>query len=949
VEWLFTKLLLSWLALSLYPHSDTITIQPTDPARHTSAFAVSAVNLSISQVYTGTVLSSTSAIANQADSVPVPSLAEIVTDEWTLADTPWPTYQHDFQRTGRSPYVGITDRPIIWWHGASGNPSALTVGLSNTLFVKSGYTTVYDLDSHQVLSATWPGHDCGSAPTHLGNGSIFYGSYGAFNAFTARGELLWRYLTGNVCIQQTPAIARNGVVFSVVDFTLVAADAASGNPLWSQFMGEFGGSTPALGSDGTLYISSGASWQRGFYALEPNGNIGWSTVNYATTMDPVVGDDGTIYGGKDGLLTAFHPDGSIRWHFAFDEGVCTYSAPAVGPDGTVYFGTIERDNQIPETRLYAIRPDGTEKWHFDVFSAGLPAICGSPIIDGQDNVYFCDDSAVCYALDAGGNYLWDLTFRVGTRTPPIIAANGIMYFGADQGVYQLVDPSVIGSLPIPEPMPKAYLPFVAKSRPTINVNSTADAVDANVGDGVCASASGECTLRAAIQEANAAQAGATILLAAGSYQLTIEGRNEDASSTGDLDITGGVTIQGHGQETSIIDANQLDRVLDVHDNAVLKVVDVAIINGYLANDKGNVYYGGGVRSSGDVSLVRSTISNCQATNGGGFYSYNSSFAFQDSTLCDNRAEMGGGLQMQYGTGTIKNSLICRNHADLSGAGILIDPNGSWPTLAISDTIISDNQAGATGGGIYASALATLAIYHTTISNNQADQGGGIGGGPVLALDITETTINGNRASRSGGGLWVQSYGTKVTNSTISGNQAGEGGGGIYFFGNGNVGTLINATIAENVADGDGDGSGDGGGIFQEAAVSGRTVVRNSIVASNYDGSATLENQDPDCAGVVLSAGYNLIGNNHGCESFVNAERNDLVGSETNPLNPLLGPLQFNGGPTATHALLNGSPAIDSGSNIRCPPTDQRGMERSRDREGDGTDICDMGSFEREAP
>jgi hypothetical protein len=87
----------------------------------------------------------------------------------------------------------------------------------------------------------------------------------------------------------------------------------------------------------------------------------------------------------------------------------------------------------------------------------------------------------------------------------------------------------------------------------------------------------------------------------------------------------------------------------------------------------------------------------------------------------------------------------------------------------------------------------------------------------------------------------------------------------------------------------------------------------------------------------------LLGNNGGC-TFT-ATTGDLVGTPGQPMEPLIGPLQSNGGPTWTHALLPGSPAIDAGTPSRCPTADQRGYARPEDGDGDGNPICDIGAFE----
>jgi hypothetical protein len=111
------------------------------------------------------------------------------------------------------------------------------------------------------------------------------------------------------------------------------------------------------------------------------------------------------------------------------------------------------------------------------------------------------------------------------------------------------------------------------------------------------------------------------------------------------------------------------------------------------------------------------------------------------------------------------------------------------------------------------------------------------------------------------------------------------------------------------------------------------TLGNTILANNLNG---------DCRGTVSSTGYNLVSIPAGC-TIVGDTTGNIIG-----VDPMLGPLAFNGGPTQTHALLTGSPAIDAGA-VACPPpaTDQRGIARPQDGDGDGTTICDIGAFEVE--
>jgi hypothetical protein len=211
-------------------------------------------------------------------------------------------------------------------------------------------------------------------------------------------------------------------------------------------------------------------------------------------------------------------------------------------------------------------------------------------------------------------------------------------------------------------------------------------------------------------------------------------------------------------------------------------------------------------------------------------------------------------------------------------------------------------------------------------------GGGIASSGALTL--TASVVYANTAF-NGGGVDV-GFGTAVIlNSTLSGNAAENTGGGLMV-GGGSAVSLNNVTIADNSAGIDGgDGENKTGGVQLSF---GSVAIQNSLVAGNRSQGDAASNT-ADCNAPLDSQGYNLTGANSGC---------DLSGVGDQTVTPgdvfvtVLGPLQNNGGPTWTHALLTGSPAIDAGSSSGCEATDQRGVTRPQGA------ACDVGAYEKEA-
>jgi hypothetical protein len=300
--------------------------------------------------------------------------------------------------------------------------------------------------------------------------------------------------------------------------------------------------------------------------------------------------------------------------------------------------------------------------------------------------------------------------------------------------------------------------------------------------------------------------------------------------------------------------------------------------------------------------------------------------------------VGGGVFASGGTLTITSCTLSDNHANF-GAGIFANNEN----LTITDSLISDNTApnpaASSGGGINFAATKALklTIRNSTIDSNSAGDSAGIvmdnpnGTAAQPSGIISDSTISNNAATLEGGGVFAEDAKLTMTNTTVSDNlvssNAGQGAG---LLASTSKVTLNNVTIAGNSS------AGFAGGV--DIDINNKTFVfSNTIIADN---SAVTS---PDCFAVsrqpITSHDYNLVGDTSGC-TIVGKTTHDLTG------NPMLGPLQNNGGTTETNALLIGSPALGAGNPMtpngtggHCAPTDQIGTARS-------TGDCDVGAYQR---
>jgi hypothetical protein len=432
---------------------------------------------------------------------------------------------------------------------------------------------------------------------------------------------------------------------------------------------------------------------------------------------------------------------------------------------------------------------------------------------------------------------------------------------------------------------------------------------------------------------------------------------------GALIVTKNLEIDGPGQDVLTVSGNHQSGVFDItNDPRVqdVRLLDLTIADGTgiqlslhrrgggIYNDHaaltltrvtvaGNVLpdqgRGGGIyNQSGALTLESSTVTGNQvgfAGDGVGIYNGAGAVTIEDSTLASNigvsvfqPSTIFNGKRMKNVVVTVRRSAIINNvGSGIDGGDVTIDHstisgNGTWGISVGRATVDHSTISGNRSGGIETAVY--LMLTDSTIADNV------VGGGVFTSgfASVNGCTISGNSEGNAGGGFASSGSGSfaLITNSTISENTAG-GGGGIVVGSADSTVEVISSTVVGNRATGTTQFYEGGGGIgfYRGGGSQGTLVLLNTIVAGNS--SATT---GPDVDGAAISLGYNFIGQADGSSGWGS---HDKTGTSNNPLDPMLGPLQDNGGPTFTHAPLFGSPVTFAGDPGLSGP-DQRGSMRT---------------------
>ena len=433
----------------------------------------------------------------------------------------------------------------------------------------------------------------------------------------------------------------------------------------------------------------------------------------------------------------------------------------------------------------------------------------------------------------------------------------------------------------------------AANAATFVVNSFDDLADATPGDGVCATATSVCTLRAAISEANALAGDDSITLPAGTYTQSLTAANEDLNAGGDWDITSTITINGADQATTIVQAavsagTATERVFNVRAGGNLTLNNMTVRNGRFNGTMSTATRGAGIENNGILAINNVTLRDNQINStsgnpiGAGIHNAGASVSITNSSITNNTntrvtggSAFGGGLtSIVAATITISNSSISNNTATSLaggfgfGSGMYLESTFNVnATNSHFDNNVGSGPSGANGTGIRALSNSGAAVFNATecTFNNNTTSGGPAQGvavqfftvtaaGATVTATIERSSISGNLGSSNGVGLNATANGGPITvnlnRSTVANNLGGTNGGGIFASNSGGTASssvtvnVTNSTLSGNTASANG-----GGAAFEQVA--GGAVALNLNFATVTNNRANNDNTGAESGGGIM--------------------------------------------------------------------------------------------------
>jgi outer membrane protein assembly factor BamB len=355
-------------------------------------------------------------------------------------DTSTTTRTETQENSSASPeYNSLLDSPWPMFHG-----NLFNTGLSPYDTSHVNGTEIWSFETEDGIE---------SSPAVGVDGIIYFGSHdGNLYAVNPDGTEKWRFYAGppnyderwkvSKSIMASPAVASDGTIYIYSSANYLYAIRPDGTKKWQFYVkwhNDFW-SSPTIGPDGTIYIGSARSqedpnYDGGLHAINPDGTEKWLFPDDSgVTSTAAIGTDGTIYfGGNElnphgegnvGKIYAIYPDGTKKWEYTTENWM--ESSPAIGPDGVIYIGSGKEGN------IYAINPDGSERWRFHV-DIGVSAV---PAIGADGTIYIGAWDSNFYALNPDGSEKW--RFKTpdafeGVSSSAAIGADGTVYVGSNSG------------------------------------------------------------------------------------------------------------------------------------------------------------------------------------------------------------------------------------------------------------------------------------------------------------------------------------------------------------------------------------------------------------------------------------------------------------------------------------------------------------------------------------
>jgi outer membrane protein assembly factor BamB len=272
-------------------------------------------------------------------------------------------------------------------------------------------------ESYGLADSPWP----------MFQGNLNHTGQSLYNTSDNTGKMRWSFNTGSY-VFSSPAISSDGSIYiGSTDNNLYAVN-PDGTEKWNFSTSGLIHSSPAINTEGTIFVGSKDGR---LYAINPNGSEKWNfQTNSIIDSSPAIGPDGTIYvGSNDYKLYAINADGSKKWAFQAGNKIDD-SSPAISSNGTIYIGSLDFN-------LYAIKPDGTKKWSYKTGSY----VFSSPVIGYDGTIYIGSEDNKLHAINPDGTQKWSFTAGNNIYSSPAIGLDGTIYVGSTDFYLYAINPN----------------------------------------------------------------------------------------------------------------------------------------------------------------------------------------------------------------------------------------------------------------------------------------------------------------------------------------------------------------------------------------------------------------------------------------------------------------------------------------------------------------------------